>query len=458
MGARASRVIVVGAGSAGCVLAARLSADPGLSVTLLEAGPDARPSTTPDEIRGSSFVRAMALPDRHWADLVTTRARGQEPRLYVRGRGVGGSSAINAMVALPGEPADYDGWERDHGCTAWGWGDVAPWFERTALELHCAAPREWGPINLALADVWPECAGGVLLTRSTGGERMSVSDCYLEPIRDRPNLAVRAGAHVARVCFENRRSTGVQLVEGEEIEADLVIISAGAIHSPAILLRSGVDTAGVGDNLRDHPSFPVALALTVPVDTTTLPVATVARMPRWHGGRGGRGLRGEHDLQVLPMEYADPTQPNLGILMGAVMHAHSRGTVRLADDDHTAGGLVVDFDMLSDERDVAALHVVIDHLERAVAHHAFRAVASPMAFDRSDAGLRAAIGDYVHAAGTCAMGTVVDTACRLIGYDRVMVCDASVMPTLPRANTHLPTVMIAERIAAATIARLREQP
>jgi choline dehydrogenase-like flavoprotein len=115
---------------------------------------------------------------------------------------------------------------------------------------------------------------------------------------------------------------------------------------------------------------------------------------------------------------------------------------------------VVDFDLLADERDAATVLRAIDAVERLLDHPAFRAMGEALPYDRSDAGVRATVGDYVHAAGTCAMGAVVDTSCRVRGYDGLMVCDASVLPVLPRANTHLPTVMVAERVAALTLARL----
>ncbi len=115
---------------------------------------------------------------------------------------------------------------------------------------------------------------------------------------------------------------------------------------------------------------------------------------------------------------------------------------------------MVDFDLLADERDAATVLRAIDAVERLLDHPAFRAMGEALPYDRSDAGVRATVGDYVHAAGTCAMGAVVDTSCRVRGYDGLMVCDASVLPVLPRANTHLPTVMVAERVAALTLARL----
>ena len=448
-----TRVVVVGAGSAGAVIAARLSECADVFVTLVEAGPDHRAADVPPEISGASFNAAKDLPDFHWPTLLATRVQGQAPRLYVRGRGVGGSSAINAMVALPGQPADYDAWERVHGCHGWSWRDVEPWFSRTALTLHRAPAHEWGVVNRALADAVPVAAEGAWLTRDSAGRRVSVNDAYLEPARGRPQLTVLGDSVVDRIVFgagrDARRAIGVRLADGRELDADLVVVSAGAIHSPAILLRSGVDTPGIGDGLQDHPSFPFALVRREPADLTSLPIATIATLSSNIDGH-------VDDLQLLPMEHAVAAMPQLALLLAAAMRSWSRGTVRLDSNDPGADP-VVDFAMLSDERDWILLDAVIDAAELALDHVSFRSVVDVAPYDRSPDGMRAALADYVHAAGTCAMGTVVDTWCRLIGHEGVVVCDASVMPVVPTANTHLPTVMIAERIAAHLQAHLAQR-
>jgi choline dehydrogenase-like flavoprotein len=434
---RPHRVVIVGAGSAGAVLAARLTERPDIHVTLLEAGPDHRQAGTPDTIAGPSFVAAMGEAGRTWPNLTATRAAGQTPRQYVRGRGVGGSSAINAMVALAGHPDDYNEWAGRYGCAGWAWTDVRPWFARTALQLNRAPQAEWGDVNLAMARAIPAAAKGVELTRSPAGRRVSVNDAYLEPARDRPNLDVVGDALVDRVTLVDRRATGVALADGRHVEADVVMISAGAIHSPALLLRSGVDTPGIGDNLHDHPSFPIALSRREPADVGTLPIATVAKL-------SSPGT--VDDLQLLPLDYVDASAPHLAMMMAALMRSYSRGSVRLAGNDPDLDP-VVEFNMMSDERDRAPMNAAIDAAEQTLAHAAFAGIVDVLPYDRSDAGVLASLGDYVHVAGTCAMGTVVDIRCGVVGYRSLMVCDASVMPVAPRANTHLPVVMIAERIA-----------
>jgi 5-(hydroxymethyl)furfural/furfural oxidase len=439
-------VIVVGAGSAGAVVAARLSADPGRSVLLLEAGPDLTHASTPAEISGPSFMDAKSLPDRVWSDILAVRATGSAPQAYTRGRGVGGSSAINAMVALPGEPDDYDSWERDWGCAGWSWRDVAPWFAR--LKMPTRQLTQHGPVNAALlASI--DGAEPARLTQWASGRRASVVETHLDDARLRPNLAVRADAPVASVLQAGHMAVGVRLTNGEELLAKHVVLCAGAIHSPAILWHSGIQRPGVGSNLHDHVAFPIPLQLHRDADHDSTAISALARVD---------SSEGVHDLQLLPMDHVDRSLPNLGLMLAAVMRVHSRGRlVFTADSSHSPHA---EFAMLSDERDVVALREAIVAAERCLASPEFASVADVLAYDSSDSGMRTPLGDYVHAAGTCRMGApddpnaVVDSLGSVLGIASLSVIDASIIPALPRANTHMPTVMIAERLSEALAQRL----
>ena len=414
-------------------MAARLSEDPANHVVLVEAGPDLRPGRVPAAIDSSSFLDALDLPDRV-DPIVATRVVGGPATPYQRGRGVGGSSSVNAMVALRGDAHLY---------RSWGWDDVEDAWQMLALPVEPPADHELGPVDraLLLADPSAELAE---LTRCDG-RRVTAAEAYLWPAQGRPNLEVRAGVPVDRVAFEGRRAIGVVLADGAEISATRVVLAAGAIRSPWLLLRSGVDTPGIGDGLQDHPSAVLTLQLRADraADPTSLVIGSLGR----HGG-----------IQLLPMNHLGPDAPGLGALLIALMTPRSAaGTVRVGDD----GEPLVDFALLADPVDLDALSQGVGLAVELLRTPAFAELVERVYVDSSGTTVDAlgdldairswlptAVGDYVHASSTCAMGVVVDDDAAVIGYEHLLVADASVFPSIPDVNTHLPTTMLAERLCA----------
>jgi choline dehydrogenase-like flavoprotein len=341
------------------------------------------------------------------------------------------------MVALRGDPELY---------RSWGWHDTNAAWAELALPEEEAGEAELGAVDRALLAAAPDAERARLTRRR--GRRVTSAEASLWPALGRSNLDVVAESPVDRVVFDARRAVAVRLANGEMIAADRVVLAAGAIHSPAVLLRSKVDTPGVGSGLQDHPSKPLTLQL-------------------FEGSVGSPGdlvvgaLLQRDPWQFLPMNHLGSAAPGFGLLLTALMRPHGRaGRVRLASDDPTVDPLV-EFALLEDPRDVESLVAGVRDALELLSAPAFREIVEEVFIDdlgttaaalTSDDSIerwvRGGVGDYVHASSSCAMGTVVDGDGRLVGYEGLYVCDASVFPSIPDVNTHLPTTMLAERLCA----------
>jgi choline dehydrogenase len=385
-------VLVLGGGSAGCVLAARLSEDEDRTVCLVEAGPDYGPREAwPEEL-----LDPRNLPESHQWD------PDEAPLMPYRAKVLGGCSTHNACLLV---------WDDDLV-------ELEPYRDRA---LATIAPE---PFFFAEDEVTPWFAAVAAAARNRGldvalgpwnirdGVRWNAAFAYLEPARSRPNLTIRANAHVDRLVLEGERATGA-IVDGETVDADLVVLSAGAIGSPRVLLRSGIDA---GSNLQDHVSTKL-------VFETTDALRSDEPMPF------AGGLVKTPDLHLLPVVARYGESAHITV---ALLRPHSRGRVTLDS---------IEFRLLSDERDRTALQAALDLARELAGHEEVRRLGRPVTPSIDDT-----LGIYFHPVGTCS--EVVGDDFRVRGFENLYVCDASVFETIPRANTHLPTLALAEKLGS----------
>ena len=475
--------VVVGAGSAGCAVAARLSEDPGTSVLLLEAGPRDRAK----EIRIPAAFSKLFKSKFDWSyQTAPQEGLGGRSVYYPRGKTLGGSSAMNAMMFLPGYPADFDGWP-----DGWSWDAVRPYMDRlepgscTVSALRDPNPMSRGFLEAAAAAEVEEAA--LVRVTQRNGLRCTAADVYLKPARKRPNLTVATDSQVLGIDFEGRRARGVRHVAGSARAAREVILCAGAIGSPQLLLVSGVgpaeqlrahgvevvhDLPGVGRNLSDHCMAIALFDAEGSKDSlydAEKPIQLLRLLLRRRGmltsnvGEAAAFVRTRPELTapdlelifapVLYVEEGLVPPPAHGFSMASVgLQPNSRGSVSLRSADAREAPEISP-GYLQDPED---LRVLVEGTKLARRIAATGKLGRWLSGERApgpgvesddeiEAWVRQVAQTIYHPVGTCALGSVVDSELRVNGVESLRVVDASVMPKLNRGHTHAPTTMIAER-------------
>jgi len=557
--------LIVGGGTAGCVLANRLSANPAHRVALVEAGPDIPPDHTPQSIYQDGHLPDYFSANRYWtgveafmapvgnrsmAELATT----ETAKRYEQAKVMGGGSSVNGQIAMRGLPVDFDDWQAQ-GATGWSFDDVLPYFKKLERDLDFAGPfhgrdgpipirrtfpSEWGGLALAVRDelvrrglpyhddahaffgdgCFPHTRNNVY------GHRVSAATGYLDGItRTRKNLEILDRAHVDALLIEKSRAVGARIQRGNDttvIRAQETVVCAGTLHSPALLMRAGVgpgdelrtlgvsvvhDSPGVGENLQDHPMCGIGLYLNPEGRVSPTLRNSNLLTSRWSSGAPGCATQ---DMKLSVTNRFGLT--NVGAHFGTVQYgpfkAYSRGKVTLRSTDANDEPFV-SFNLLSDSRDLSRMidatrfaydvlnsppvRNMVDVMFAGVFGNLMRSLHVKGRFSEVFTRVGAKVldlgglprklalrfvvdrrfdihelmtderkleewirfgvqGDW-HACGTCAIGAkdnrfaVVDPRARVYGVENLRVVDASIMPSIPTANTALTTFMVAEKAA-----------